>query len=351
MIIDQKSATASPLTVAAVSEESRQRLQQQMHQFIGPELASVEAEIQELVESRYPEVSRLTKRAASMGGKRLRPVLAILSAFACCDKMSPRKRKDLIRVGAAVELVHAASLVHDDVMDHAEERRHQATVFSISSNSQAILTGDFLFTRAYQVAANCRSTFAAKMLAKAATQLCEGELRQQACIGNWNLPTKDYLDLLRQKTGVLCGASCFLGAWAAGGTREQAKALGQFGTKLGVAFQIFDDWLDYWGTEEVGKTLGTDFAQEKPTLPTLRLLQIQGDSTAARQRIVEALRNNKSNAHGIRQLLDDTDASQYTLRCARGRIEAALSLVDSLQESTAKGLLQQIARFSVMRTA
>lgn len=360
MIVDQKNASENLVAaVDSVTPESKHELQRQMQGYLGEDLAAVESRIRSLVSSRYGEVSRLTSRAASMGGKRLRPVLCILAARACCGaNLSPKQLEDVLNVSSAVELVHAASLVHDDVMDRAELRRHQPTIYSISSNSEAILAGDFLFTRAYQAAASCRSTFAARELAKAATQLCEGELRQQACMGNWNLKIAEYLDILRQKTGVLCGVSCFLGAWAAGGTREQAVALGRFGTKLGVAFQIFDDWLDYWGTEEVGKTLGTDCLQEKPTLPTLRFLHsksIPSENSLRRNavpdhRLVDLLRENKRDFGRVRKLLDGSDASKYTLGCARRKIRSALLLLDEFQDSTAKDFLIQIARFSVMRT-
>lgn len=353
MIVGEKNTTVlHSSAVESKPGESKTAVHRLMQEFVGVELEAVEAQLKSLVRSGYPEVNRLTTRAAFMGGKRLRPLLTILAARACTDSsFTPDQLKDVVNVASAVELVHAASLVHDDVMDRAEQRRHQPTIYSISSNSEAILSGDFLFTRAYESAARCRSTFAARELAKAATQLCEGELRQQACVGNWNLSVREYLDVLRQKTGVLCGVSCFLGAWAAGGTRKQASALGKFGTKLGIAFQIFDDWLDYWGTEEVGKTLGTDCAQEKPTLPTLRLLKTKGPTPQTRKQLIETIRHSRSDFAAVRKLLDASDASQFTVDCARKKVDGALALLGVLQDSTAKDFLERIARFSVMRNA
>jgi octaprenyl-diphosphate synthase len=336
-------------------------LQSFVKKSVGDELEGVEQLIKQAVHSRYAEVEVLSSRAAAMGGKRLRPVLLLLAAKACCDQpFSKAQARDLTAAAASVELVHAASLVHDDVLDKADQRRHQPTIVHQAGNSAAVLLGDFLFTRAYATAAACKSTYPARQIAAAATHLCEGELRQQASAGNWGLSLKDYKSILEQKTASLCRVSCRLGAWLGGGAIAQQHALAQYGRLLGLAFQIHDDWLDYWGSDEtVGKTLGTDLAQLKPTLPLLRLLQTC--DVGLRGQLIEELRqagrhvasqqvaSSTAAMTSIRRLLDRSDAAAYTLATARRCAERAKSELAGLPDSLAKQCLLAVADYSVNR--
>lgn len=318
-------------------------------ELLGDALHQVECSIQETTRSRFEDVDRLSGQAATLGGKRLRPTLALLSSGASvCGKVRDRRERDLIAIAAAVELVHAASLVHDDVMDHAELRRHRPTLGHIEGNSAAILLGDFLFTRAYGLAATCQNGFPARQIARASSELCEGELRQQATVGRWDLRWEDYCDILNQKTGALCGVACRLGVWAAGGSKEQARALGRYGRLLGVAFQIFDDWLDYWGTQRVGKTLGTDWAQRKPTLPLLRALR-QGPAPI-RTQLQAVLDTPDQDGFGpVRELLEKTDAGEFTLAMAQNHIKRAIDALGILPDSKFRQGLVELAEFSVGR--
>ncbi len=326
-------------------------LQSFVKQAVGDELEAVELLIKQAVHSRYAEVEALSSRAAAMGGKRLRPVLLLLAAKACSDQpLSKLQAHDLTAAAASVELVHAASLVHDDVLDKAEQRRHQPTIVQQAGNSAAVLLGDFLFTRAYATAAACKSTYPARQIAAAATHLCEGELRQQGSAGNWALSLRAYRSILEQKTASLCRVSCRLGAWRVGGTTLQQQALAQYGRLLGLAFQIHDDWLDYWGSDEtVGKTLGTDLTQFKPTLPLLRLLQTC--DVEHRGRLLEELRgaSGPGSATAIRRHLDCSDAGTYTLAIARQCAEKATLQLASLPPSLARQCLLAVADYSVNR--
>ena len=317
--------------------------QDRMRELVGAELIQVEATLSDVLRSDYPAVNELAGRAASLGGKRLRPCLALLSAMA-----TGRCSEDSIRVAVTVELVHAASLVHDDVLDNATLRRHQPTIHAQVGAHSSIVLGDFLFTRAYGLAARCRSTLAARGIASAASQLCEGELRQHGSVGNWNLSESDYFDILRQKTGELCAVSCRLGAWSGGSDAAAARALSGFGRKLGVAFQVVDDWLDVWGTEQVGKTLGTDLLQRKPTLPTIRLLQLSTGS--ARATLLNMLESGSATEE-LLQRLNASDASAHTLRRAGRLIESAIEDLKSVPASPARDCLESIAHLCVKRAA
>jgi len=325
-------------------------LQSILHRCIGGELAQVEKLIRGAINSRHPEVAQLCQTAAALGGKRLRPTLVWLAAYACGVKpVSARENYDLSAIASAVELVHAASLVHDDVMDAATERRHQPTIAGQAGNSAAVLLGDLLFTRAYGLAARCRGTYPARMIASAGTQLCEGELRQQWAVGQWSMTLAQYRSLLQQKTGALCAVSCRLGAWRVGAAAEQIRALTQFGRWLGLAFQIYDDWLDYWGTAQVGKTLGTDLAQAKPTLPLIRLLATC--SAAERASLLALLSDRRPEAcQRIRQRLDDSDAAEYTLRVAQAYGDRAKAQLAVLPASEARDCLASVAEYSVRRS-
>jgi octaprenyl-diphosphate synthase len=317
---------------------------------IGAELAQVEKLLRAAANSRHPEVAQLCQAAAAMGGKRLRPTLVWLAAQACGGTpASARIRYDLSAIAAAVELVHAASLVHDDVMDAATERRHQPTIAGQAGNSAAVLLGDLLFTRAYGLAARCRGTYPARMIASAGTQLCEGELRQQSAMGQWSMSLAQYRSLLQQKTGALCAVSCRLGAWRMGAAAEHVRALTQFGRWLGLAFQIQDDWLDYWGTEQVGKTLGTDLAQAKPTLPLIRLLGTCSAPQRAQLLTLLSDRNPEACLR-IRQRLDASDAGEYTLRAAQACCERAKAQLAVLPASEARDCLEAVADYSVRRS-
>lgn len=316
--------------------------QDTMRKLVGEDLHRVESMLVEVLRSQYAEVNELASRAASLGGKRLRPCLALLSALAV-----GRCEEDSIRVAATVELVHAASLVHDDVLDDAVVRRHQPTIHAQVGPHSSIVLGDFLFTRAYGLAAQCRSTLAARNIASAASELCEGELRQHKSVGNWSITEANYFDILRQKTGELCAVSCRLGAWSGGGDSAAAHSLSRFGRKLGVAFQVVDDWLDLWGTAQVGKTLGTDLLQRKPTLPLIRLLATRTD--AERTALIDLLDDATQHAQ-VRRLLDASDAAAYSLDRAGRLIQSAINDLHQLPQSPARHCLEGIAQLCISRT-
>lgn len=320
---------------------------------IGSELEQVEWLIRSATTSQYDEITELCKSAAAMGGKRLRPTLVWLAAYAQAGEQLKRQHdsrmvSDLTSIAAAVELVHAASLVHDDVMDSATQRRHQPTIVGQVGNSAAVLLGDLLFTRAYALAASCQKTYPARHIATAATRLCEGELRQQVSAGQWLLTPAKYRSMLLQKTGALCAVSCRLGVWRVGGNAMRVRALGHFGKLLGLAFQIHDDWLDYWGTEQVGKTLGTDLAQSKPTLPIIQLLQNTPEDRKAA--LISLLDDpGEGSRQAIRKLLDASDAEETTLRVARAYSERAKLELKCFPASAAKDCLIAVADYSVRR--
>lgn len=312
----------------------------QLESLLDGEMVAFEDLLSLQLASEYPVVSRLMDSAAALQGKRLRPRLVMLSALAC-GSITANTRK----IAAVVEMVHAATLVHDDVLDSAETRRGSPATHVTWGNRASILLGDLLFSKAYILAASAGNCFAAERVGKAGQALCEGELRQQETIGNWTLSMSNYIDILRQKTGDLCAASSQLGAWSAGGSERVQLALEVYGSQLGIAFQIYDDWLDVWGTAALGKPLGNDLANRKPTLPIMRMLETA--SADQRSELLSLLDAGPSDQ--LREALDNSDASAITLDTARRFARSACDALNILPESIAKQALIAVAQQSVSR--
>ncbi|MHB8902896.1 MAG: polyprenyl synthetase family protein, partial [Thermoguttaceae bacterium] len=254
-----------------------------LYAVVRDELGQVDEVLRQELTSRYPFVHKLAQHGFRLGGKRLRPALVLLSG-----KLCGRVNEDHFRLAAAVEMVHTATLVHDDVLDEAVIRRHLETVNARWDNETSILLGDYLFAKALGLTVAIDDAYATRCLIEASRRVCEGELRQLGACGDYDLTESDYLEIIDGKTAALCACCCEIGAHYAGASKEDTAALTRFGDKLGVAFQIIDDVLDVLGDEKTtGKSLGTDLVKRKPTLPLIRLLE-QSDPTE-RARMIEVL--------------------------------------------------------------
>lgn len=316
---------------------------------VAPSLAAVESRLRSELISHDANVSEMLGYVAELGGKRLRPALALLAA----DWLGGITN-ETIRLATVVELVHTATLVHDDILDEALLRRHKPTVHTRWNVPASVLIGDWLFTNAYRLANEGESTLPGRWIAIAAQRVCEGEIRQGNSVADWNITEDQYLKMLEDKTGALCGVSCALGAWSAGAGSEVCQQLDQFGIQLGTAFQIFDDWLDLWGdAERSGKTLGTDLSQWKPTLPLIRALHMQ--SPAVRAQWIECMEHPTADSVAkMRTRIDATDASQYTLNFAKNLVREATGGLQSLAEQlgrTDSRALQSLIRLAAASIA
>lgn len=314
----------------------------QLQQLLEREVAALEDNLIHQLHSTYAAVNRVSESATALQGKRLRPRLVLLGALAC-GGITPCTR----RIAAVVEMVHAATLVHDDVLDDADTRRGAPASHVLWGNRNSILLGDVLFSKAFILAAAMDSCFVADRVGRAGLALCQGELRQQDTIGNWSLAIDEYVDILKQKTGDLCAASTLLGAWSAGASDNSMQGLESYGSQLGIAFQIYDDWLDVWGSAALGKPLGNDVANCKPTLPTLRLLQ--QTPTDEREDVIAELDRGVMTDR-LRTLFDRSDASSFTLDTARRFAETACKALGCLPDSAARQALICVAQQSVRRS-
>jgi len=309
-------------------------------------LVRVEAFIQEQLASRHSEVHSLLKYVAELGGKRLRPALVLLSARA-----QGEINDESIRSATAVELVHTATLVNDDVLDNAVVRRHRPSLHCQSNVHDSILIGDWLFTQAYALVNEGESTIPGRWIARAAKEVCEGEIRQNISVNQLSLTIDDYLFMIGQKTGSLCAVSCALGAWSAGGDKKQCEAFHTFGWKLGTAFQVHDDCLDYWGSgDRLGKIIGGDFAAGKLTLPVIRLLEIC--SERHRPMLLNCLQTKGTEGfERVRELLDRYRVGEYCRDRTRQLSQEAIECLRASCTSPECRYLERLAISAVEREA
>ena len=311
---------------------------------IAEDLVEAERIFREELGSRSEFVRGLVEHASRFRGKQLRPALVLLTARAC-GGVRPAHPV----VAAVVEMIHTATLVHDDILDEANVRRHAATINAQWGAEAAVLLGDYLFTHAFHLASSLESTYACRMIGRATNLVCEGELQQVHHRGDLGLDEDAYYEIVRGKTAELTAVSCRLGAHYAGAEPRICDALDAFGRDLGVAFQIADDVLDLWGEEQAtGKTLGTDLEKQKLTLPVIRLLQVAEPSTAEAVRRLLA----DPSAEGrrtLRPLLESGGALDYAWQRAREFVASARDQLDVLPPSPARALLDGLSQLVVRR--
>ena len=333
------------ISQSRLTPESTQSQLKAVYGPIAPELAEAERIFAAELGSRLPFVQQLVEHCTGMRGKRLRPALVLLSAQACGSI-----EKAHLVIAAVVEMIHTATLVHDDVLDEAVIRRHAATVNAEWGNETAVLMGDYLFTHAFHLAASLESTLACRWIGRATNLVCEGEMQQVYTRGNLDLDESTYLAIIRGKTAELTSVACRLGAHYSGANHAAVDALAGYGRDLGVAFQITDDVLDICGEERTtGKTLGTDLEKQKLTLPLIRLLQTAPLSAAARIRglLVEPGIDRR---RALRPYLEASDALEHAWDCAQEIAMRASAALDAFPESIAKNLLRSLANLVVSRT-
>lgn len=316
-----------------------------LYEPIRGELAQVEEMLRSEIRSNVPAIDALVKHAFRLGGKRLRPALLLLSA-----KAVGGVRREHLVLSAVVEMVHTATLVHDDVLDEAATRRHLDTVNARWNNQSSVLLGDFLFSHAFYLASTTGSTFACEVIGRSTNVVCEGELRQIANRGNLELCEEEYLGIIEAKTAELCACCCRLGGHYAEGSPLVVAALEQYGRDLGIAFQITDDLLDLIGDEETtGKSLGTDLVQQKLTLPLIRLI---AEAPGAERRRVLALieSSGAEERRALQDLLDRSDALEYTRKRAQTYARRAIEQLRVLPRSRHRAALRRLARFVLERS-
>jgi octaprenyl-diphosphate synthase len=311
---------------------------------ITAELAQVEDLLREELQSDHPFVDELVKHGFHLGGKRLRPALVLLSGLAAGKCGRPQ-----VVLGAAVELIHTATLIHDDVLDEATMRRHLDTVNARWDNEASVLLGDYLLAHSLCLTSSLDDLFAVRELSKSARTICDGELRQIESRGNFELREDQYVAIIGHKTAELLACCCRLGVHYAGDEANVRDALSRYGHFLGVAFQIADDVLDLLGDEQtVGKSLGTDLVKQKFTLPLIRLLE----QVSARERpeLLDLLTSSDNHRREtLRPWFARFDAIEYARASAEKFAKTAAETLAPLPPSPARDSLVELTRFVVER--
>lgn len=327
-----ESTTASPLLA-------------ELYAPVQDEMQQVESRLRSEMRSRHGFVDELVRYGCLLGGKRLRPALVLLTAKACGEV-----RQEHIVLATVLEMVHTATLVHDDILDQAEQRRHLATVNSRWDNEASILLGDFLFSHAFFLASTTGDAFACRRIGESTNRVCEGEIRQKGTRSKYDLSEHEYLEIIDAKTAELCACACHLGAHYAGADEGVIHNMTNFGRELGIAFQIADDMLDLYGDESsTGKSLGTDLDQRLLTMPSIHALGKLPD--ADRERLVQMMREEHPAVH--KELLDSCqrcESLEYTKSRAGQYIDQALGRLADLPDSPSKSVLERVASFVVDRS-
>jgi octaprenyl-diphosphate synthase len=314
---------------------------------IAPQLAAVETRFHEELVSSLPCVNSLVKHVSRFRGKMLRPTLLLMVGKATAPD---RELSDAhVTLATVVEMVHMATLVHDDVLDDAELRRKGATINHLRGNEAAVLLGDYLISHSYHLCSSLDSQLASRMIARTTNRVCEGELLQIDNRNNWELSEETYLRIITQKTAVLCATCCHLGARFSGASDAVIDAMELYGLSLGTAFQIQDDILDIVGdVSTVGKTLGIDIDKGKLTLPMIHFLRT---APPEHQALLRALLSSRDadKTEKIRNLILPSHSIEYARDRASQLIDRACGTLDFLPDGDAKRALETMARFVIER--
>ncbi len=280
----------------------------------------------------------------SNGGKRLRPMLLLLAAKALgnCDE-------NHLTLAAVIEFIHTATLLHDDVVDESQLRRGRESANAVWGNAASVLVGDYLYSSAFEMMVRTNSMRVMDIMSKTTTAIAEGEVLQLLNCNNPDTSEQKYLEVIARKTAILFSTATRLAAVISGSTPETEESLAIYGQQLGVAFQLIDDALDYTAsTEELGKNLGDDLAEGKPTLPLIYAIE-HGSQEQARI-VIDAIRQGSREAfNDVYEVVKATNAIEYTEQCADRAAEKAIASLACLPDSEYKTALEQLARFSVQR--
>ena len=318
----------------------------QLNPQVEPQFEAVNDYIVNHLGSNVPLVEKIGHYIVESGGKRLRPLLVLLSANACGyngDKHIP--------LAAIIEFIHTATLLHDDVVDNSDLRRGKDTANARWGNAPSVLVGDFLYSRAFQVMVEIGSMDIMQVISNATNVIAEGEVLQLLNAKNPDTTEDSYMQVILGKTAMLFEAATESGAILADCSTEQREALRLYGRHLGIAFQLIDDVMDYLSTaEEMGKNVGDDLAEGKPTLPLIHAMREGNDEE--RQLIRQAIRKGGlEDLESIMAIVRQTGAITYTQTRAQEEADKAIAALDVLADSSFKDTLRQLADMAVKRKA
>ncbi len=317
-----------------------------IHAVVTEDFAAVNRTIMAQLASRVPLVETIGQYIVASGGKRLRPLLVLLAARSL-GYAGDRH----VMLATLIEFMHTSTLLHDDVVDESHLRRGKATANDAWGNAPSVLVGDFLYSRSFQMMVEVGSMRIMQVLSAATCTIAEGEVQQLTNVGNPDIDEAAYFETIQGKTAMLFEAASHSGAILAGATPEQEVALQHYGRYLGLAFQLIDDLLDYRGdAEAMGKNVGDDLAEGKPTLP---LIQAIAQGTPEQAALIRrAIRQGGlDHLDEVLAIVDATGALDYTRTRAEEMVDRALAQLDHLPASPYRDSMAELARLAVDRQA
>lgn len=310
------------------------------------DLQRIEEEINKNLQSSVPLIALVTRYIMRSGGKRLRPLLTVLAA-----RLLNYQGNDHYGLSIVFEYLHAATLLHDDVVDNAELRRGRPSANTLWGNAAVVLVGDFLLATSFFLSVMSGNLNILRILSETTTSMAEGEVLQLINSDNLEISEEEYIEVIKRKTAILISAACQIGAILGQAEEEQEEAMRRFGLNLGIAFQLRDDFLDYAGSEEeFGKPVGKDLQEGKITLPLIHALQSSNDGD--RQRLVELITSDRDYEQifgKVKKAIQDYQGLDYTDKLANHHITEAKSALSIFPESPTRQSLIEIAEYVVTR--
>ena len=316
-----------------------------LHSTLRDDLLAVDRVLRQALSSDVALVGTVAEHIIGGGGKRMRPALLLLVAKAC-GYPGPHEHT----LAAVIEMIHTATLLHDDVVDESSMRRGHQTANALFGNAASVLVGDFLYSRAFQLMVTVDNMRVLQILSEATNIIAEGEVLQLLNLGNADVDERRYLAVVQRKTSKLFEAAARLGAVLAVAAPSLEESLAQYGTHLGTAFQLIDDVLDYTGEHSaIGKNLGDDLAEGKPTLPLIRALAVASREEAA---VIRAAVNagGLEDFRPVLAILRSTGALDYARGRAQEESRLAAECLATLPASPYRETLLELSAFAVART-
>jgi len=315
-----------------------------INNIIGTELKLFEKKFAESVKSDTPSLDMIMKYIIKRKGKQLRPMFVFLSA-----KLHGEINESTYRAAALVELLHTATLVHDDVVDDSLERRGFFSINALWNKKIAVLVGDYLLSKGLLLATTNNDFRHLHILSDAVKQMSEGELLQLQKTRKLNLDEHIYFEIIRNKTASLLSSSCAVGAYSSSKNEEVTAAMKLFGEKVGIAFQIKDDLFDY-GTDEIGKPTGNDIKEKKLTLPLIYTLN--NIDAALRRKLIYIIKNENKDTKKVKFVIDtvvETGGIKYASEKMNAYRDEALGILNSFSDSPVKPIMEQLVRYTTDR--
>lgn len=315
---------------------------------ITKDMEAVDFVIRSYLNSEVVMIRTVGEYIISSGGKRLRPALVVMMANALGYQQVEREFQDHHVLAATIEFIHTSTLLHDDVVDESDLRRGRETANAVFGNAASVLVGDYLYSRSFEMMVSVNRMEILQVLSQATTVIAEGEVLQLLNVHDPDVSVERYMQVVRYKTAKLFEASAEVGAIICDVTPELREAAAAYGRHMGTAFQLIDDVLDYSGdAEALGKNVGDDLREGKPTLPLIRVMN-QGTAEQA-ELIRNAIETGDADFKAVAEAIKSTDALQYTRQIAEKEAELAIDALEAFPDSIYKQSLLQLARFAIER--